>query len=76
MIAPRWHKVLADLWGNKLRSILVILSISVGVFAVGFVTTSFPMVLDDMNGDFQSVNAHSSVIYTDSFDERLLDMLK
>ncbi len=35
MPGPRWNKVLRDLWGNKLRSLLVVLSIAVGVLAVG-----------------------------------------
>ena len=30
-----WHKVWYDLWHNKLRTLLVILSIAVGVFALG-----------------------------------------
>lgn len=39
-----WHKVWFDLWHNKLRTMLVIISITVGVFAVG---TTFGMV-DEM----------------------------
>lgn len=36
-----WHKIFYDLWRNRLRTLLVILSITVGVFAVG---TTFGMV--------------------------------
>jgi len=36
-----WYKVWFDLWHNKLRTLLVILSIAVGVFAVG---TTFGML--------------------------------
>ena len=35
MLDPRWNKVLRDLWNNKLRTFLVVISIAVGVFAVG-----------------------------------------
>ncbi len=35
MLSPRWRKVLGDIWGNKTRTILVVLSIAIGVFAVG-----------------------------------------
>jgi putative ABC transport system permease protein len=38
--APRWQKVLRDLGGNKGRTVLVVLSIAVGVFAVGAITTT------------------------------------
>lgn len=37
MIAPRWRKVISDLWINKTRTILVVLSIAVGVFAIGVI---------------------------------------
>jgi putative ABC transport system permease protein len=35
MIRPRWKKVIRDLWMNKSRTLLVVLSIAVGVFAFG-----------------------------------------
>jgi putative ABC transport system permease protein len=31
MLRPRWRKVLRDLWSNKTRTLLVVLSIAVGV---------------------------------------------
>ena len=37
MLRPRWRKVLRDLWSNKTRTLLVVLSIAVGVFAIGMV---------------------------------------
>ena len=30
-----WHKVWFDLWHNKTRTLLAVLSIAAGVFAVG-----------------------------------------
>ena len=32
-----WQKVWSDLWSNKVRTMLAVLSIAVGVFAVGAV---------------------------------------
>lgn len=32
-----WRKVWADLWINKIRTVLVVLSVAVGVFAVGMI---------------------------------------
>ena len=40
MLSPRWRKVLRDLWGNRARTMLVVLSIAVGVFAVGMIAGS------------------------------------
>ena len=30
---PRWKKVFSDLWGDKTRTLLVVSSVGVGVFA-------------------------------------------
>ena len=73
MIAPRWHKVFADLWSNKTRTVLVVLSIAVGVFAVGSVATTFQMILADMENDYQDVNPHVAILYTDPFDDEVLN---
>lgn len=35
MLSPRWRKVLRDLWVHRSRSLLVVLSIAVGLIAVG-----------------------------------------
>ena len=67
MIGPRWHKVISDLLSNKGRTLLVILSIAVGVFAVGFVMTGFEILLNDMDADFQVSNPHAAALYTSSF---------
>src|SRR5512134_2752763 len=36
----RWKKVYRDLWINRSRTILVILSISIGVFALGMIVST------------------------------------
>ncbi len=76
MVVPRWKKVIADFWGNKVRTILVTLSIAIGVFAVGFVTSTYMILQTDVPTDFQSANPHVAVIYTDSFDEDLLSTIR
>ena len=40
MISPRWKKVVRDISQNKTRSLLVVSSIAIGVFAIGAVLTS------------------------------------
>jgi putative ABC transport system permease protein len=39
-IRPRWRKVIRDLWSNKSRTVLVMMAIAVGIFAVGVVSGS------------------------------------
>ncbi len=74
---PRWRKVLADLFANKTRSILVVLSIAVGVFAAGFVSSAFIILLGDMDVEYKAANPSEATISTnDSFKEELLDSLR
>jgi putative ABC transport system permease protein len=72
MLSPRWHKVIRDLWGHKGRTILVVLSIAVGVFAVGMVAGSQTIITRGMSESWASVNPASSSIYSDLFDEDML----
>ena len=44
MIRPRWRKVFSDLWDNKARTLLVVASISVGVFALGMIAVGLGAV--------------------------------
>ena len=39
MMRPRWQKVFSDIWGHKSRSLLVIASITIGLFAVGLIVS-------------------------------------
>jgi putative ABC transport system permease protein len=71
-----WRKVWRDLWGNKVRTILVMRSIAVGVFAVGYVSSSFVMILNDMDADYRSVNPHGAIIYSEPFDDGLLQAVR
>ncbi|MFZ6031643.1 MAG: ABC transporter permease [Chloroflexota bacterium] len=72
MIQPRWRKVMADLWSNKTRSALTVLTIMVGLFAVGFVSGMKDIMLVDMNADHDAANPHSGVLYVSSFDDGLV----
>jgi putative ABC transport system permease protein len=76
VIGARWRKVLADLWGNKLRTFLVILSIAAGTLAVG-VVFGFGVVAErDMSADFRSANPHSAVISCTPFDDDVLQAVR
>jgi putative ABC transport system permease protein len=55
---------------------LVILTITVGVFAVGFVSNILFIGVGEMDADYQSVNPHGAILYTDPFTEVLLPSLQ
>ncbi len=76
LVSPRWRKVLADLWGNKLRTLLVVLSITVGVFSVGMVYSSYLMFERDLALSWTSAAPASASVYADPFDEELVDSIR
>lgn len=76
MLKPRWRKVLRDLFSNKTRTVLVVLSIAVGVFAVGMILSSRVMLERDMNGGFQTANPFDISLRTDLFDDDLVQAVQ
>lgn len=76
LLPPRWLKVWADIWGNKLRTLLVVLSIAVGVFAVGMVYSSYLMFERDLAGSWGSASPASASLYADPFDEELVQSVR
>ncbi len=50
-----WHKVWFDLWHNKTRTLLAVLSIAAGVFAVGAIFGMSDMLLTNMDKSHQAV---------------------
>jgi putative ABC transport system permease protein len=77
MIRPRFQKVLSDLWGNKVRSILVILSIGVGLFAVGIIATLRVVISDDMRKGYAASNPANLQVTTNStFDKDLVEHIQ
>lgn len=76
MVSPRWRKVLADLWSNKTRTLLVALSIAVGVFAVGMIAEARVRMLRGLSEPYLASNPFSAVIVTkEPFDQDLVDTI-
>ncbi|RPJ58872.1 MAG: ABC transporter permease, partial [Dehalococcoidia bacterium] len=75
-IAPRWRKILRDLWHNKIRTLLVILSIAVGVFAVGVIISTQIMLEEDMTCAYHATNPASAFLYPESFDDSLIETIR
>ncbi|MGD9001121.1 MAG: ABC transporter permease [Anaerolineae bacterium] len=77
MLRPRWLKVLRDMWGNKGRTLLVVLSIAAGVFAVGTVAQMRVIVSDDMVESYEGANPPSATVYPDRpFDDDLVEAVR
>jgi putative ABC transport system permease protein len=76
MIRPRWRKVLADLWDNKLRTILVVASIAVGVFSIGMIAGTYVIISHDMGASYASANPANIDLLTDGFDQDFVSIIQ
>ena len=77
MLSPRWRKILRDIFRNKRRTFLVVLSIAVGVFAVGTVAHMRVIVTDDMVESYENANPSSAIVYTaQSFEDNLVEAVE
>lgn len=66
----RWAKVFNDLWSNKTRTVLIVLSIAVGLFAVGTIVSARAMLMTGMAQSYQTINPSSGIVRTvETFDE-------
>lgn len=75
-LEPRWRKVLRELWHNKTRTILVMLSIAVGVMGIGMISGARDILGRDMTAAYQAINPPHAYIYTDSFGNELVNAVR
>ena len=60
-----WKKVWFDLWQHKLRTLLVVLSIAVGVFAVGITFGLIEQLIPTMDSSHRSTSpSHATMFLT------------
>jgi putative ABC transport system permease protein len=76
MIRPRWRKVFADLWGNKVRTLLVVASIAVGVLALGVNAGTYMILAEDLNASYESTHPANITLTTHPFDPGFVDVIE
>jgi putative ABC transport system permease protein len=69
MISSRWKKVWADFWGNKSRTVLTIITIAVGTFAVGFNSNLAAYMEESMESDYLSASPSEAEVYAGPLSE-------
>jgi putative ABC transport system permease protein len=72
-LPTRWIKILKDIWDHKSRSLLVILSIAVGVAAVGMINNAKSMIERDLFGPYLAGNPALVQVYTSPIDQSVAD---
>lgn len=73
MNRPRVRKIFSDLWGNPTRSLLVIASITVGLFALGIIANIYAVMSEDMRVGYSASNPANIQIQGGPFDEDVVD---
>src|SRR5512145_897844 len=71
-----WRKALRDLWLNKARALLVVLSIAIGVFGLGLVANSYAILVREMDVNYLRTNPAAATLYTTALDEDFLQTVK
>jgi len=71
-LKPTWRKVLADLWVSRTRTLLVVSSIAVGVFAVGTIASMYVIFAEDIRVGYAAAQPANIEIITDPFDDGFL----
>jgi putative ABC transport system permease protein len=72
-----WNKVWSDLWDNKVRTALAVLSISAGVFAIGAIFGMVDQLITGMDTAHQATHpSHIQMFLTDRIDRDTAIRLK
>lgn len=72
MLDPRWQKVVRDLWAHKSRTMLVVLSIAVGVVSFAGLLIARSAVTTNLDSDYSSANAYDIAIDLPGFDDTMV----
>ncbi|HEX5809513.1 MAG TPA: FtsX-like permease family protein [Anaerolineales bacterium] len=75
-MSSRWKKVWSDFWGNKSRTLLTILTILVGTFAVGFVSNMNLYLLESLDSDYLSSQPSEGTISAYPLDDDMVRMAR
>ncbi len=73
---PRWRKVVADLTSNLVRSMLVVVSIAVGLVAVGMIVILYNAIGSDMREGYLAINAANIQVRSQAVSDDFIDHLK
>src|SRR5512133_2006243 len=74
---PRWRKVFSDLFDNKLRTVLVVFSIAVGVFSIGVISGAYAIIANDMSASYAANNPMNVELrMANPFDSDLVTTVK
>jgi putative ABC transport system permease protein len=75
-MSSRWKKIWADFWSNKSRTFLIIITIAVGVLAVGFNQNLGLYMAESMDGDYLSASPSEAIVYAGPLDDGMVKIAR
>jgi len=77
MLSAQWFKVLNDLWSNKTRTVLIVLSITVGLAAVGMISHARTLLNRGVAQSYGAINLANGIIaIRPAFDKDFLAAIR
>jgi putative ABC transport system permease protein len=76
MLSLRWRKVWRDVWGNKSRTGLVVLSIAVGVFGVGAIASARIVLSRELGKAYSAIQPANVELSVEPFDDNLVEAVR
>jgi len=73
---PRWRKVFLDLVENKGRTLLVVLSIAVGVFSIGVIAGAYAIISHDMSASYAANHPANIELRMANFNDDVLTSVR
>lgn len=73
---PRWLYAWRDLWLHKARTLLVILSITVGIFAFGAILGAANTLQRELRGAYLGIEPASARLHTTLFDDEMVKSIR
>jgi putative ABC transport system permease protein len=67
-----WKKVIRDSWGERTRTVLVVLAMALGIAALAAVLSSYAILTRELNDGYLATNPASATLVTDAVDPTLL----
>ncbi len=75
MIPTPWRKVLRDLWANRARTVLIVLTIAAGVFAIGTIGATALTIQQQVPTQYQAIRPAHFLFTTSLFDAEVVDAI-
>jgi putative ABC transport system permease protein len=75
-VSPRWRKVLLDLIDNRSRTVLIVLSIAIGIISVGFVAGARGTIAQGLADTYEKARPAHAVLSLEPFDDGLVEVVR